>query len=106
MYSILVMCILYAFSIFVTVDTDLANDVTDKADEKFTEEDFDEALGAPTEVLRMYQLYNTTTTLQPFYGSLSLTTRVSRYQKKHSPTHTYPDHQSSFITFLHLSTIQ
>jgi len=40
--------------------------------------------------------------LQPFYGSLSRTTQVSQYQKKHSPTHTYPDHQSSFISFLHL----
>jgi len=29
------------------------------------------------------------------------TTRVSWYQKKHSPTHTYPDHQPSFISFLH-----
>jgi len=38
----------------------------------------------------------------PFYGLLSGTTRVSRYQKKHSPTHTYPDHQSSLISFLHL----
>jgi len=37
-----------------------------------------------------------------FYGPLSRTTWVSRYQKKHSPTHTYPDHQSSFICFLHL----
>jgi len=27
---------------------------------------------------------------------------VHQYQKKHSPTHTYPDHQSSFICFLHL----
>jgi len=25
-------------------------------------------------------------------------TQVSRYQKKHSPSHTYPDHQPSFIT--------
>ena len=41
---------------------------------------------------------------QPFYGSLdfSRTTRVSLYQKKHSLTHTYPDHQSSFICYLHL----
>ena len=29
------------------------------------------------------------------------TTRVSRYQKKHSPTH-HPDHQPSFISFFHL----
>jgi len=27
---------------------------------------------------------------------------VSWYQKKHSPTHTYPDHQPSLISFLHL----
>jgi len=38
----------------------------------------------------------------PFYGPLSRTTRMNRYQKKHSPTHTYPDHQSSFIRFLHI----
>jgi len=37
-----------------------------------------------------------------FYGPLSVTTQVSRYQKKHSLTHTYPDHQSSFISFIHL----
>jgi len=29
-------------------------------------------------------------------------TRVGRYQKKHSPTHTHPDHRTSFINFLHL----
>ena len=34
---------------------------------------------------------------QPFYGPLSGTTRVSQYQKKHSPTHTYHDRQPSFI---------
>jgi len=28
---------------------------------------------------------------QPFNGRLSGTTRVGRYQKKHSPTHTRPD---------------
>ena len=28
--------------------------------------------------------------------------RVGRYQKKHSPTHTHPDHRTSFIIFLHL----
>jgi len=36
------------------------------------------------------------------YGPLSGTTEVSQYQKKHSPTCTYPDHQLSFISFLHL----
>ena len=39
---------------------------------------------------------------QPFNGPLSGTTRVGRYQKKHSPTHTHHDHQTSFINFLHL----
>ena len=38
---------------------------------------------------------------QPFYGPLSGTTRVSRYQKKHSPTH-HPDHHPVFISFYHL----
>ena len=39
---------------------------------------------------------------RPFNGHLSGTTRVGRYQKKHSPTHTHPDHRASFIIFLHL----
>jgi len=30
------------------------------------------------------------------------TTWVGWYQKKHSPTHTHPDHQTSFINFVHL----
>jgi len=38
---------------------------------------------------------------QPFYGPLSGTTPVSRYQKKHSPTHR-PDHHPIFISFFHL----
>jgi len=33
---------------------------------------------------------------------LSGTTRASRYQKKHSPTHTHRGHQSSLICFVHL----
>jgi len=39
---------------------------------------------------------------QPFHGRLSGSTQVGRYQKKHSPTHTHPDHRTSFINFLHL----
>ena len=39
---------------------------------------------------------------QLFNGLLSETTRVGWYQKKHSPTHTRPDNQTSFIIFLHL----
>jgi len=38
---------------------------------------------------------------QMFYGPLSGTTRVSRYQKKHSSTH-HPDHHPMFISFFHL----
>jgi len=40
----------------------------------------------------------TTTFLWPFVRDYP----VSRYQKKCSPTHTYPDHQSSCICFFHL----
>jgi len=36
---------------------------------------------------------------------LSGTTRVSRYQKKHSPTYTYRGHQSSLTCFLNHPTI-
>jgi len=52
--------------------------------------------------LKMVSHLITQLLLLPFYCPLSGTTRVSQYQKKHSPTHTYPDHQSSFICFLHL----
>jgi len=38
----------------------------------------------------------------PFYGPLSGTTRVSRYQKQHSPTH-HPDHHPIFISFFRLT---
>ena len=40
----------------------------------------------------------TTTVLWPFVRDY----RVSRYQKKHSPTH-HPDHHPIFINFFHLS---
>jgi len=36
------------------------------------------------------------------HKTLSGTTWVSRYQKKHSPTHAFRDHQSSLICFFHL----
>ena len=39
---------------------------------------------------------------QPLNGPWSGTTRVGRYQKKHSPTYTHPDHGAFFINFLHL----
>jgi len=38
---------------------------------------------------------------QPFYGPLSRTIWVSRYQKKHLLTH-HPDHHPIFISFFHL----
>ena len=38
----------------------------------------------------------------PYNGHLSGTAWVGRYQNKHSPTHTHPVHQTSFINFLHL----
>ena len=41
-------------------------------------------------------------TTQPFNGPLSGTLQVGQYQKKHSPTHTNPDHQISFLNFLNL----
>ena len=47
-------------------------------------------------------IHTTHTHTQPFNGLWSGTTRVGRYQKKHSPTHTHPDHRTSFINFLHL----
>ena len=45
---------------------------------------------------------HTHTHTQPVNGPLSGTTRVGWHQKKHSLTHTHPDHQTSFINFLHL----
>ena len=42
--------------------------------------------------------------LRPFYGPLSGTAWVSRYQKQHSPTH-HPDHHPIFISFFHLRSI-
>ena len=46
----------------------------------------------------------TTTHNNMFYGPLSGTTRVSRYQKKHSPTH-HPDQSSSNLYQLLPSTM-
>ena len=39
---------------------------------------------------------------RPFNGLWSGTTRVGRYQKELSPTHTYPNQRASFVIFLHL----
>jgi len=48
-----------------------------------------------------FRIYPHTET-QPFNGPLSKTTWVGRYQNKHSPTHTHPGHQTSFINYLRL----
>ena len=56
---------------------------------------------APNGASILNPLFGSTHT-PPFNGPLSGTTRVGRYQKKHSPTHTHPDHRTSFIIFLHL----
>jgi len=45
---------------------------------------------------------HTHTQTQPFNGLWSGTTRVGRYQEKHSPTHTHPVQLTSFINFLHV----
>ena len=58
----------------------------------------------PKIIIKMMMLYFVLQPIQqqPFNGRLSGTTRVGRYQKKHSPTHTHPGERTSFITFLHL----
>ena len=52
--------------------------------------------------LKLWHVLHTHTHTQQFNGLWSRNTRVGRYQKKHSPTHTHPDHRTSFINFLHL----
>ena len=56
----------------------------------------------PSWLATAYVSVYTHTHTQPFNSLLSGTTRVGLYQKKHSPTHTQPDHRTSFIIFLHL----
>ena len=43
------------------------------------------------------KLLNETHTHNHFNGLWSGTTRVGRYQKKHSSTHTHPDHRTFFM---------
>ena len=52
--------------------------------------------------ISLFEVLFTKEQQQPFNGRLSGTTRVGRYQKKHSPAHTHPGQRTSFITFLHL----
>jgi len=53
----------------------------------------------PQQIQRRTKIHleQTTTQQQSFYGPLSGTTRVSRYQKTH-----HPDHHPVFISFFHL----
>ena len=48
----------------------------------------------------MYTCACTHTHTQLFNGLWSATTWVGRYQKKHSPTHTHPDHRTSIASCL------
>ena len=57
------------------------------------------AITAPKIIINYW---NWTTHTLSYNGTLSRTTQVGQYQKKHSPTHTHPVHQASFINFLHL----
>jgi len=50
----------------------------------------------------MVKVSREVTRTEPFNSPLSWTTRVGRYQKKHLPIHTRPDHQTLFINFLRL----
>ena len=54
---------------------------------------------------KLFLRINTRANTQLCYGPLSVTTRVSRYQKKYSSTHTFPAHQPSFIIFFPSQTI-
>jgi len=56
----------------------------------------------PSVLITLHTHTHTHTQTQPFNDLWSMTLRVGRYHKKHSPTHTHPDHWTSFINFLHL----
>ena len=59
-------------------------------------------LGPPMSIQQVAPRSVTHTFAQPFNGLWSGTAWLGRYEKKHSPTHTHPDHRTSFINFLHL----
>ena len=54
-----------------------------------------------TSIINHCHSVSKTTQQQPFYGPLSRTTQVSRYQKIHLLIH-HPDHHPIFIRFFHL----
>jgi len=59
------------------------------------------AVSSPTLHCNTSTIYQLQQQQQSFYGPLSGTTRVSRYQKKHSLTN-HPDHHAIFISFFNL----
>ena len=50
----------------------------------------------------LWAYFEDNTHTQLFNGLWSGTTWLGRYQKKHSHSHTHPDHRTSFINFFHL----
>jgi len=84
-------------------ENDDNHDDSDDADENINLDDISDDSG-----LAIFVVYNSniltdayTHTTVLFYGCTDFTTQVSRYQKKHSPTHTYHGHQSPVICFSH-----
>jgi len=65
--------------------------------------EYSDKLPTPNQLCRydFHMLLRTHTHTQPFNGSWSGTTRVGRYQKKHSPTLTHPIHQRPPFTTIH-----
>ena len=56
----------------------------------------------PDAYLTMTQMMNVNNNNNHLTAVCPGTTRVGRYQKKHSPTHTHAGQRTSLITFLHL----
>jgi len=72
--------------------------VTDRQTDGQTDRQTDRQTDGIAIAYTRYSIYavarkNLNDTQQLFYGPLPETTWVSQYQKKHSPTHTYLDHQ-------------
>ena len=66
-----------------------------------TEDDLIKRLNEWNDNMENRGMRATQTHTQPFYSSLDFVW-VSRYQKNHSPSHTYRGHQLSHISFIHL----
>ena len=108
-------CWMVGHAVFAGDGDDNDDDIIITSDEErdlineIQEEDMDNLNDETKWKLELYQLVSSQCLWpiiqqqqQPFNGRLSGTTREGRYQKKHSPAHTYPGQRISFITFLHL----